>query len=261
MPLVIEDDALIGDCRTAALVGRDGQGTMTRARPKAMKILVVDVGGSHIKCLLTGQEEPRKFDSGPEITPGDMVKGVLAITEGWKFDAVSVGYPGVVCDGIVVSEPPNLAAGWVGFDFETAFSCPVKVINDAAMQALGAYEGGTMLFLGLGTGLGLALIVNGVIQAMELGHLRYGHGRVHEDYLGKRGLKRLGKKKWRRKVKKVAEGFRQALLPDDIVLGGGNVKKLKHRPAQTRRGNNSDAFKGGFRLWQRENPIPEQEAA
>lgn len=224
-----------------------------------MNILVVDVGGSHIKCLLTGHEEPRKFDSGPKMTPGEMVKGVLAITEGWPFDAVSIGYPGVVCDGVPVNEPHNLGTGWVGFDFEAAFSCPVKVINDAAMQALGAYAGGTLLFLGLGTGLGSALIINGVIQAMELGHLRYGHGRNYEDYLGKRGLKRMGKKKWFNKVKKVTKGFRQALLPDDIVLGGGNVKKLKRLPPQTRRGDNSDAFEGGFRLWKRGNPIPEKE--
>lgn len=234
---------------------------MTRPPRKTMNILVVDVGGSHIKCLLTGRKEPRKFESGPDMTPGDMVKGVLAVAKGWRFDAVSIGYPGVVCNGVPVDEPPNLGTGWVGFDFGAAFSRPVKIINDAAMQALGAYVGGTLLFLGLGTGLGSALIINGVIQAMELGHLRYGHGRSYEDYLGKRGLKRLGKKKWRRKVTKVTKGFRQALLPDDIVLGGGNVKKLKHLPPQTRRGDNADAFEGGFRLWKRENPIAERETA
>lgn len=225
-----------------------------------MNILVIDVGGSHIKCLLTGHKNPRQFESGPDMTPDEMVKGVLAITDGWRFDALSIGYPGVVCNGAPTREPRNLGPGWVGFDFQTAFSCPVKVLNDAAMQALGAYESGTLLFLGLGTGLGSALIVNGAIQAMELGHLRYGHGRDYEDCLGKQGLKRLGKKKWRRKVRKVTKGFRQALLPDDLVLGGGNVKKLKQLPPQTRRGDNSDAFKGGFRLWQRENPLPAQEA-
>ncbi len=222
---------------------------MTRRRTKNMNILVIDIGGSHIKCLATGQQDSRKFDAGPTMTPNEIVTGVLKIAKGWRFEAVSIGYPGVVRNGAPANEPHNLGSGWVSFDFQAAFSRPVKIINDAAMQALGAYEGGTMLFLGLGIGLGSALIVNGVIAAMELGHVCYAHGRNYEDSLGRRGLKRLGKKTWRGKVKRVAEGFRQALLPDDIVLGGGHVKKMKRRlPQPLRRGNNSNAFRGGFRL-------------
>ena len=222
-----------------------------KSQAKAMKILVIDVGGSHVKCLATGCEDAREFASGPEMGPREMVKGVLQMVEGWSFEAVSIGYPGVVRNGAPVREPHNLGPGWVGFDFQAAFSLPVKIINDAAMQALGAYEGGAMLFLGLGTGLGSALIVDGAIAAMELGHLCYAPGRTYEDYLGEQGLERLGKRKWRRKVRKVAEGFRKALLPDYIVLGGGNINKLKQLPPQARRGNNADAFTGGFRLWQR----------
>lgn len=218
-----------------------------------MKILVVDVGGSSVKCLATGHQSPRKFKSGPKLNPSEMVSGVLKITRGWRFDAVSIGYPGVVRHGKLVREPHNLGSGWVGFDFQAAFGCPARVINDAAMQALGGYDGGTMLFLGLGTGLGSALIVDGVIQAMELGHLHYANGRSYEEYLGKQGLKRMGKEKWRRKVMDVVEGFRKALLPDYIVLGGGNARKLKRLPPQTRCGGNSDAFLGGCRLWKRQN--------
>jgi predicted NBD/HSP70 family sugar kinase len=193
-----------------------------------------------------------------------MVKQVLASTKTWRFDAVSIGYPGVVQRGRIVREPHNLGEGWVGFDFETAFSRPVKIINDAAMQALGSYEGGKMLFLGLGTGLGSALVVDGVIAAMELGHLHYAHGCSYEDCLGKQGRKRLGKKKWRHKVAKVVAGFRRALLPDTIVLGGGNAEYLKKLPARTRLGDNSKAFVGGFRLWEgpgtRDADVPEKAA-
>ena len=222
---------------------------MTRRLPQLRRILVLDVGGAHVKCLATGQRRPRRFASGPSLTPCEMVTGVLEITTGWPFDAISIGYPGVVHNGAIAREPRNLGPGWVGFDFRAAFARPVRIINDAAMQALGGYRGGRMLFLGLGTGLGSALIVNGMIEPMELGHLYYGRGRTYEDYLGERGLTRLGKKRWRRAVMKVAEGFRQALLPDEVLLGGGNVKRLKELPPQTRRGSNADAFRGGFRLW------------
>ncbi len=215
------------------------------------KILVIDVGGSHVKCVATDHKTPIKIKSGPKLTPDDMVRQVREVTSAWRFDVVAIGYPGVVRRGKIVREPHNLGPGWIGFDFEAAFGCPVKTINDAAMQALGGYEGGKMLFLGLGTGLGSALIVDGVIAAMELGHLHYAHGHSYEDRLGKQGRKRLGKKKWRRKVEKVVEAFRKALLPDYIMLGGGDVKKLKCLPPQTRRGDNAHAFAGGFRLWER----------
>ena len=217
-----------------------------------MKVLVIDVGGTHVKCVATDHKKPAKIDSGPKLTPDRMVRQVLKATRGWRFDAVSVGYPGVVRRGKIVREPHNLGRGWVGFDFEAAFGRPAKIINDAAMQALGGYEGGKMLFLGLGTGLGSALIVDGVIAAMELGHLQYSHGHTYEDYLGKQGRKRLGKNKWRRKVNKVVEAFRKALLPDSIMLGGGDVAKLKRLPPHTRRGDNAYAFAGGFRLWERQ---------
>lgn len=220
---------------------------------KNRKILVVDVGGSHVKCIASGQTNPAKFKSGSKLTPHRMMQKILEITKDWDFDMVSIGYPGVVRYNQIVRDPHNLGSGWIGFDFQAAFGRPVKLINDGAMQALGGYEGGKMLFLGLGTGLGSALIVNGAIAAMELGHLHYKEGRNYEDYLGKQGRKRLGKKKWRGKVMDVMEGFRQALLPDYIVLGGGNAAKLKRLPPQTRRGDNADAFLGGFRLWERQS--------
>lgn len=222
---------------------------------KNVKILVVDVGGSHVKRVATDHKSPVEFKSGPKLIPDSMVRQVLKITKGWRFDAVSIGYPGVVRRGKIVREPHNLGSGWVGFDFQAAFGHPVKTINDAAMQALGGYEGGKMLFLGLGTGLGSALIVDGVIAAMELGHLHYGHRRTYEDYVGENARERLGNKKWRSKVHDVLEGFRKALLPDYIVLGGGNVAHLKGLPRQTRRGDNADAILGGFRLWDEAHEI------
>ena len=225
---------------------------MKRRTDKHMKILVIDVGGTHVKCAATDHNSPVKFKSGPKMSPGSMAKQVLKITKGWRFDAVSIGYPGVVRRGRIVREPHNLGAGWVGFDFQAAFARPVKIINDAAMQALGGYEGGKMLFLGLGTGLGSALIVDGVIAAMELGHLHFSRGHTYEDYLGEKGRERLGEKKWRREVEKVVEAFRKALLPDYIMLGGGNAEQLKRLPPQTRRGDNAYAFAGGFRLWERQ---------
>jgi predicted NBD/HSP70 family sugar kinase len=222
-----------------------------KPRPKRkLKILVVDVGGSRVKCVATDHENPVKFSSGPKLTPAQMVANVLEITKGWRFNAVSIGYPGVVRDGKIAREPYNLGPGWVGFDFQAAFGRPVKLINDAAMQALGGYAGGKMLFLGLGTGLGSALIIDGVIAGMELGHLHYADGHTYEDDLGEQGRRRLGNKKWRAKVEDVVEDFRQALLPDYIVLGGGNAARLKQLPPQTRRGSNAHAYLGGFRLWE-----------
>jgi polyphosphate glucokinase len=214
-----------------------------------MNVLVVDVGGTHVKILATGQKEPRRFDSGPTLTPERMVAGVKKLAGDWDYDAVSVGYPGPVLDGRPVGEPVNLGAGWVGFDFPAAFGCPVKVINDAAMQALGSYKGGKLLFLGLGTGLGTAMIVNGIIEPMELGHLPYRKG-TYEDYVGVRGLVRRGKKKWRESVADVVACLTAALEPDDVVLGGGNVKKLRELPPGSRLGDNANAFAGGFRLWE-----------
>jgi polyphosphate glucokinase len=212
------------------------------------RILVVDVGGSHVKILATGRREPRKFVSGPTMTPRQMVAGVEKLARGWKYDVVSIGYPGPVLHGRPVAEPHNLGRGWVRFDYGAAFGRPVRIINDAAMQALGGYKGGKMLFLGLGTGLGSALIADGVVEPMELGHLPYKKG-TYEDYVGQRGLDKRGKKKWRRHVADVVAGFVAALEPDDVVLGGGNVRKLKELPDGCRAGDNANAFVGGFRLW------------
>ncbi len=214
-----------------------------------MKVLVVDVGGSHVKILATGQETPRRFDSGPTMTAEQMVAGVKEAAEGWKFKAVSIGYPGPVLRGRPVSEPHNLGPGWVAFDYEAAFGCPVKLINDAAMQALGSYCGGKMLFLGLGTGLGSAMIVDGIVEPMELSHLPY-KKKTYEDYVGNHGLERAGKKKWREHVEDVVSALRAALQPDDVVLGGGNVRHLKELPEGCRAGDNANAFLGGFRLWE-----------
>jgi polyphosphate glucokinase len=213
-----------------------------------MKILVIDVGGTNVKILASGQDVPRKFTSGPSLTPQDMVAGVLEHAAGWEFEAVSIGYPGPVLQNRPVAEPHNLGQGWMGFDFDAAFKAPVKLINDAAMQALGSYEGGKMLFLGLGTGLGTALIADGLLQPMELGHLPYKKGE-YEDYIGKRGLERVGKKKWRLYVNDAVARLSSALLPDYVVLGGGNATKLKELPPNCRVGENSNAFLGGFRMW------------
>ena len=214
----------------------------------AMNVLVLDVGGTHVKILATGQSVPREIPSGPDMTPKEMVSKVRKLAEGWKYDAVSLGYPGVVFRGRPVAEPHNLGRGWVGFDFQAAFGCPVKVINDAAMQALGSYKGGKMLFLGLGTGLGSAMVMDGIVEPMELGHLPYKRG-TYEDYVGERGLEKRGKKKWRRDVADVVTRLIGALEPDDVVLGGGNVRKLQELPPGCRLGDNANAFLGGFRLW------------
>jgi len=214
-----------------------------------MNVLVVDVGGTHVKILATGQKERREFASGPTMTPAEMVAGVLKTAEGWAYDAVSIGYPGPVLRCKPVSEPHNLGQGWVGFDFESAFKHPVKIINDAAMQALGSYRGGRMLFLGLGTGLGSALIVDGILEPMELGHLPYKKA-TFEDYVGIRGLERLGRKKWQKRVADVVARLVAATEADEVVLGGGNVKKLDELPPLCREGDNDNAFVGGFRLWE-----------
>ncbi len=215
-----------------------------------MRVLVVDVGGSHVKIRATGQKETRAFDSGPALSARQMVAEVKKLAGRWKYDAVSIGYPGPVLRNRPIAEPYNLGSGWVGFDFKAAFKRPVKVVNDAAMQALGSYNGGKMLFLGLGTGLGSAMILDGVVEPMELGHLPY-KKHTFEDYVGLHGYERLGKKKWRKEVARVVGQLVAALEPEDVVLGGGNVKKLKKLPQGCRAGNNANAFAGGFRLWEK----------
>ena len=217
-----------------------------------MNVLVVDVGGTHVKILATGYQTHLQAVSGPAMTAKHMVSAVRKLASEWSYDVVSIGYPGPVLRGRPVAEPHNLGGGWVAFNFERAFRCPVKVINDAAMQALGSYRRGKMLFLGLGTGLGSAMVVNRIVEPMELGHLPYKKG-VFEDYVGLRGLKKYGKGKWRRYVRDVVEQLKAALEPDDIVLGGGNVKELKELPPGCRAGDNANAFLGGFRLWEQEH--------
>jgi len=214
-----------------------------------MDILVIDVGGTHIKVLATGRKKPLKIRSGPKMSARQMVRAVRQTTADWQYSVVSIGYPGPVLHGKPVTEPRNLGDGWVGFNFKKAFGCPVRVINDAAMQALGSYKGGRMLFLGLGTGLGSALIVDGVLEPMELAHLPYKKGRTYEQYVGKAGLKRFGKKKWRRHVVDVITRLKAALEADDVVIGGGNAKSLRALPKGVRLGSNANAFIGGYRLW------------
>lgn len=216
-----------------------------------MKILVIDIGGTHVKVLATGHRKFVEIPSGPKMMPAKMVSAVRAATESWKYDVVSIGYPGAVVHGRPISEPHHLGSGWVGFNFNKAFGRPVKIINDAAMQALGSYQGGRMLFLGLGTGLGSALIVENVLEPMELAHLPYRKGRSYEDYLGQAALKRLGKKKWRHHVKEVVKQLKTALQADYVVLGGGNARLLKKLPPDARRGDNANASEGGYRLWRK----------
>jgi polyphosphate glucokinase len=226
-----------------------------------MNVLVIDIGGTHVKVLATGQDAHREFDSGPALTPKRMVSEVRKLVADWKYDVVSIGYPGPVLRNRPVSEPWNLGKGWGGFNFEAAFKCPVKLLNDAAMQALGSYRRGKMLFLGLGTGLGSAMIVDGTVEPMELGHLPYKKS-TFEDYVGIRGLEKHGKKKWRYYVTDAVKRLISALEPDDVVLGGGNVRKLKKLPAGCRAGDNANAFLGGFRLWEkpppRKFPLPQK---
>jgi polyphosphate glucokinase len=215
----------------------------------AKKVLAIDIGGTHVKILATGRRTKREVESGPTMTAQHMVDNVKKLADGWDYDVISIGYPGPVVHNKPMLEPANLAKGWCGFDFEAAFGRPVKVVNDALMQAIGAYEGGRMLFLGLGTGLGSAMIVDNVAQPLELAHMPYKKGHTFEDYVGLRGLEKRGKKKWRQEVFDVVEHLKAALLPDYIVIGGGNVKLLKELPSGARRGDNADAFPGGFKLW------------
>jgi polyphosphate glucokinase len=217
-----------------------------------MNVLVIDVGGTHVKVLVSGEREPRKFASGPALTAKQMVAGVKKVVGDWHYDVVSIGFPGPVLRNRPVAEPLNLGGGWVGFDFRSAFSCRVKLVNDAAMQGLGSYRKGKMLFLGLGTGLGSTLIVDGIVEPMELGHLPYKKG-TYESYVGNEALLKQGKKKWHRHVADVIARLTAALEPDEVVLGGGNAKELKELPPKCRIGDNRNAFLGGFRLWEEAN--------
>jgi len=216
---------------------------------KQPAILVIDIGGTHVKLELSTPRRRSKFVSGPKLTPKAMIATVKDLTNGWAYQVVSVGYPGPVAGNRPIAEPYNLGKGWAGFDFAKALHCPAKVVNDAAMQALGSYHGGRMLFLGLGTGLGSAMIIDGVIEPMEIAHLRYKNKKSFEDYLGRRGLKRLGLRKWRKHVTDVVKKLSAALEPEYIVLGGGNARKVKKLPPRTERGTNEKAFVGGIRLW------------
>ena len=219
-----------------------------------MRVLVIDVGGTHVKVLATGKKAHRQVESGPTMTAEQMVTAVKQLAVDWTYEAVSIGYPGPVVHDRPLHEPYNLGGGWVGFDFHAAFGCPVKIVNDAAMQALGSYKGGRLLFLGLGTGLGSAMVVDNTVQPMELGHLPYRKGRTYEDYVGLRGLNRLGKKRWRQHVLVVIEQLQAALEPDDVVIGGGNAKRLTELPMGCRPGENANAFVGGFKLWNEHAP-------
>ncbi len=233
----------------ASSAGPAASSSSGSADSNAPRVLVIDVGGTNVKILATGEKEPRKFPSGPKMTPKMMVEGVKKLADGWKYDRIAIGYPGPVRQGRPVREPHNVARGWMRFDFPAAFGCPIRIINDAAMQALGGYNGGKLLFLGLGTGLGTAMIAESHVLPMELAHLPYRKG-IFEDYVGVRALKKYGKKKWRAHVADVVATLAAALLPDDIVLGGGNVKQLKKLPKGCRAGANANAFAGGFRLWE-----------
>jgi polyphosphate glucokinase len=228
-----------------------------------MNILVVDVGGSNVKVLATGQPAPRRMKSGPQLSAGAMVEGIKKLVVDWNFEVVSMGYPGQVVHNRPAHEPANLGRGWTGFDYASAFGRPIRIINDAAMQALGSYQGGRMLFIGVGTGLGSAMIVDGELEPMELGHLPYKKKMTYEDFIGDRGLARLGKKAWREEVLAIITAFRNALEPEYIVLGGGNAKLMKNLPPDVRLGGNQNAFVGGFRLWEDtpSKPAPGTEVA
>jgi polyphosphate glucokinase len=223
--------------------------TATHNHAPPATILVIDIGGSHVKILVTGETEPRTCPSGKRMTPTQMVAVVHELAQDWTYEAISIGYPGIVGAHGPRSEPGNLGPGWMGFNFAAAFDRPVRIINDAAMQALGNYEGGRMLFLGLGTGLGAALIAERVIVPLELGQLPSSSGASLEQVLSRRGLQRLGKKAWRREVGTIVPLLMQAFLADYVVLGGGNAQHLKQLPPGTRLGHNQTAFRGGFRLW------------
>lgn len=221
--------------------------------------LAIDIGGTHVKIRIPGEPQKREFESGPTLTPKQMVDGVKKLATGWKFDSISIGLPAPIRNNKPVKNPVNLGPGWVDFDYDADFGVPVKIINDAAMQAVGSYKGGRMLFLGLGTGLGSCLIVDHSVVPLELAHMPYRKGRTFEDYVGLRGLKKLGKKRWRKQVSDVCDILYAALLPDEIVIGGGNVKNLKDLPDHCRAGDNANAFEGGFRLWQKDwaSAVPE----
>jgi predicted NBD/HSP70 family sugar kinase len=223
-----------------------------RYRFMKKKVLVVDVGGSHVKAQASGRRTMVKVDSGPDLTPRQMVDRLLDVTDGWHYDVVSIGYPGPVVRGRIAREPYNLGRGWTRFDFERAFGRPVRLINDAAMQAIGSYQGKRMLFLGLGTGLGTTLIRDGVVIPLEIAHLPYQDGETYEDVVGDAGLKRIGVRRWRRQVATVVDLMMNAVVADYTVLGGGNVRLLPTLPPRTRRGANANALRGGLRLWQDE---------
>jgi predicted NBD/HSP70 family sugar kinase len=217
------------------------------ARPR--RILVVDIGGTHVKFRLGPHGAEVSFPSGPRMTPARMMRQIRKLARGLEFDAVSIGYPGVVFHGRIAGEPHNLGRGWVGYDFARAFGKPVRLLNDAAMQAIGSYQGGRMLFLGLGTGLGATLIIDGVVEPTEVGHMPYKDGRTFEDYVGERGRRRRGNKKWREAVLHVIEALKAAFEADYVVLGGGNAVRLKKLPPGVRLGDNRNSFPGGLRIW------------
>ncbi|HEY7890565.1 MAG TPA: ROK family protein [Steroidobacteraceae bacterium] len=223
--------------------------------PDPAHVLVIDVGGSHIKFRMGGRGAIRRFVSGPDMTAADMAREVRKRARDLPYEAVSIGYPGLVLRGRIAAEPFNLGPGWVGYDFEKTLGQPVRVINDATMQALGSYEGGRMLFLGLGTGLGATLILDGTVEPMEIGHMPYKRGRTFEDYAGERGRERLGNKKWRKAVAEVVVRLKEVLEVDYVVLGGGNAARLKELPPGARRGDNLNAFKGGLYLWRGDDPL------
>jgi polyphosphate glucokinase len=223
--------------------------------PDPARVLVIDVGGTHIKFRMGARGPIQKFESGPGMTAAEMTREVRKLARNLPYQAVAMGYPGLVLQGRITAEPYNLGPGWVRYDFEKAFGRPVRIINDATMQALGSYEGGRMLFLGLGTGLGATLIIDGMVEPMEIGHMPYKHGRTFEDYVGERGRERLGNKKWRKAVAEVVARLKDVLEADYVVLGGGNVARLKELPEGARQGDNLNAFKGGLNLWRGDNPL------
>ena len=235
--------------------GRHGRSRQDHTIEPLVKILVIDVGGSHVKLLATNKRTPLKLKSGPSLTPKAMVAAVLEATAGWKYDVVSIGYPGPVADNRPTAEPVNLGKGWVRFDYERAFNLPVRMVNDAAMQALGSYDGGRMLFLALGTGLGATLVRNGVVVPLEVAHLPYQKGKSYEDYIGERGLKRLGVERWTEHLTEVVAMLLAALTSDYAVLGGGNVRLLEKLPPKCRRGTNLNAFRGGYQLWKKQTHL------
>jgi polyphosphate glucokinase len=241
------------DFRPMAKAARSGENPPMRGKRKgparARRILVVDIGGTHVKFRVAPHGPIEAFPSGPRMTPARMMRRLRELIRGLHFDAVSIGYPGVVFHGKIAGEPRNLGKGWVGYDFPRAFGKPVRLLNDAAMQAIGSYRGGRMLFLGLGTGLGATLIIDGVVEPTEVGHMPYKHGRTFEDYVGERGRRRRGNRKWRKAVRDVIAALKAAFEADYVELGGGNALRLKKLPPGVRLGDNRNAFVGGLRIW------------